>query len=115
MLVKVRNKDEFQDSVPFVFSHEGFEIVVLLHIKEFYAFNKDCPHAKGDLSKGRFENGSVTCLNHGLQFYLCNGNINTDELDEDITDNIDLEILNKYVLKTYTVVAINNDIYIEFP
>ena len=68
-----------------------------------------------DLSKGRFENGSVTCLNHGLQFDLCNGTINIAALDEDITDNIDPEILNKYVLKTDTVIAINDEIYIEFP
>ena len=40
---------------------------------KFYALNNICPHAGGDLSKGKLEGKTVTCPNHGSKFDVTTG------------------------------------------
>ena len=40
---------------------------------KFYAINARCPHAGGDLSKGKLAGSIVTCPRHGSKFDVTTG------------------------------------------
>lgn len=40
---------------------------------KFYAINNICPHAGGDLSKGKMDGKIITCPNHGSKFDVTTG------------------------------------------
>ena len=54
---------------------EGHEILLARVGDKYYATDNQCPHMKGDLSKGKLEGTIVTCPVHGSQFYINDGTV----------------------------------------
>lgn len=49
------------------------QLLVVNFEGSFYALDRFCPHAGGDLSKGRLEGFVVTCPRHGSQYDVRTG------------------------------------------
>ena len=52
---------------------EGYEVVVLAHDGEFYAFQNHCIHKQRELAKGVVLNGKLVCPGHQWAFALGSG------------------------------------------
>ena len=52
---------------------EGKEVLLAKAGTLYYAFDKFCPHLKGDLSKGKLEGTIITCPLQGSQFDIRDG------------------------------------------
>jgi 3-phenylpropionate/trans-cinnamate dioxygenase ferredoxin subunit len=55
------------------FSVSGKDLLVANVGGKFYAMDRYCPHAAGDLSIGTLEGSVVTCPKHGSKFDLAAG------------------------------------------
>ena len=110
MELKACTLQELTEKKKVVVIVNGRDILLVLDGKDIRAFNRVCPHARGDLVKGIMEPGHVTCINHGLKYNLESGRINIDDLDEDIVENMDPEILEKIRLATYTARIDGDDV-----
>jgi 3-phenylpropionate/trans-cinnamate dioxygenase ferredoxin subunit len=55
------------------FSSGGKDILVANVDSKFYAMDRYCPHAAGDLSTGTLEGSVLTCPRHGSKFDLASG------------------------------------------
>ena len=49
------------------------DILIINYDGNYYVMNRKCTHLGGDLSKGKLENGIITCPNHGSKFDVKNG------------------------------------------
>ncbi|MBN1682711.1 Rieske 2Fe-2S domain-containing protein [Candidatus Bathyarchaeota archaeon] len=70
---KVANLDEIKNNEKKTIFIDDKEILIINYDNNYYAINRRCTHLKGDLSKGKVENGIITCPNHGSKFDLTNG------------------------------------------
>jgi len=71
-------------------------VVAVFDGKKYYAFNGVCPHAQWPLSKGNLNKNVLTCIAHGYEFDIVNGNcLNNPGRDVKIYDihNKDDEIV----------------------
>jgi nitrite reductase/ring-hydroxylating ferredoxin subunit len=75
--------------------------LVLTRIEgEVFAFFRYCPHASGDLSKGKARRGRVDCPDHAYRFDICSGRVLWPE------DEV-------YRLKRYAVREINGKVLVR--
>ena len=51
----------------------GRKVVIFNEDGRLHAYNDYCTHVGGPLSQGSYENGIVTCLWHGAQFRVVDG------------------------------------------
>lgn len=98
-----------------LFSANGEAILVVRDGDRIYAVSSICPHAGGKLCNGRVEDGTITCMEHGLCFDLQDGSIRLDQVDEDLLDMIDPDNLPFGPLQTFETVIEDGDLYLRLP
>jgi len=57
------------------FDINGKEIILIRYKDKYYAINRRCTHMQGDLSKGEFSDGIITCPKHGSKFDVTTGKV----------------------------------------
>ena len=67
--------DELADGTMREVLVQGYEILLVRAGDKYYAADNRCPHMRGNLSQGKFEGTIVTCLRHGSQFDLRDGQV----------------------------------------
>lgn len=56
-----------------VYELDAIDVVVYRVGDAYYAISPFCPHAGVNLSRGKAENGIITCPGHGLRFDVTTG------------------------------------------
>lgn len=107
------NLADFSKNGRQLFTVNGQEILVIKSGDRFFAVSNICPHAGGKLIKGRVDDGTITCMEHGLCFDLQSGAVRSDQIDEDLLEMIDIDNLPFGWLKTYETVVDNGFLYIN--
>ncbi len=72
-LIKVTDASDLSQGQMKPFSVQGIELLLVNLSGSFFAIAGKCPHAGGDLSKGKLEGGTVVCPRHGSKFDLRTG------------------------------------------
>ena len=114
MIIKLGNLQALRNKGISIHAINQREIVVLADGKNFHAFDRLCPHAKGDLAKARFADGCLVCENHGLKFNLLDGSLDYSELDEDIRESLNTETPAKYRLRVYATQIQGDCLWLDF-
>jgi nitrite reductase/ring-hydroxylating ferredoxin subunit len=70
---KIASEAEVQPGKPAVAYIEGIDVAVMRVDDQLYAFDRFCPHARGDLSDGDVIDGQLTCPDHGWYFDIETG------------------------------------------
>jgi len=96
-----------------LFTVNGKEILVIQTGSRIFAVSNICPHAGGKLIKGRVDEGTITCMEHGLCFDLQNGTVRLDPLDDDLLEMIDADNLPFGPLKIYDTAVENGVLYLK--
>jgi nitrite reductase/ring-hydroxylating ferredoxin subunit len=104
--------DELTPGTRKVFTVLGRQVLVMNIDGQYFAIDNVCPHAKGDLSKGRVEHGTITCLNHGACFDLKTGEVRIDMLDDDLRESIDVDNLPFGPVQVFAVTMENGEIMV---
>jgi len=72
---EVSKIDELKNGTMKAVSAAGRTILLARVGDKYYAVDNLCPHMKGDLSQGKLEGTVITCLLHGSQFDISNGQV----------------------------------------
>jgi 3-phenylpropionate/trans-cinnamate dioxygenase ferredoxin component len=65
--------DEIPEGTMKAFSIKDKEILIINSRHEFHAVDRRCSHMGGDLTKGKLDNGVITCPRHGSKFDIVTG------------------------------------------
>ena len=71
--INVGTTDEVARRKKVVLDVDGYEVLVLAHDGEFYAFQNHCIHKQRELAKGVVLNGKLVCPGHQWAFVLGTG------------------------------------------
>ncbi|HOV94984.1 MAG TPA: Rieske 2Fe-2S domain-containing protein [Spirochaetales bacterium] len=102
-------KNHFIDS----FTHGARTYVVYSNRNRIYVFDSKCPHANGDLRAASYDGGFVVCPSHGLRFSLKNGEVDTNEIEDDFMKSILAKGVDKMRLKLLQVTIEKGNVYVE--
>jgi len=73
--VEVGKTSEWKETGIKVVFVKNQEIVLTRSEGKYFAFQRYCPHMKGDLSQGGLKGTVITCPLHGSQFDISNGEV----------------------------------------
>ncbi|WP_066630882.1 Rieske (2Fe-2S) protein [Labilibacter marinus] len=111
--IKVCSLDELKQKLKLVVEVGDRKVLMIYHQNTVFAVDNVCPHAKGHLSEGRLEEGSITCLNHGTCFDLRTGKVRMDMIDEDMAEMFeDLDDLPFGPLPTFVAELENDSVFL---
>ncbi|HEU0032802.1 MAG TPA: Rieske 2Fe-2S domain-containing protein [Kofleriaceae bacterium] len=79
---------------------DGVELVLGLDGERYFAAQRRCPHAGGDLSDGIVSRGHVICPQHGWRFSTATGRAPES---------------SQYCLQTYAVRVVGDQIEVDVP
>ena len=106
-LIKVSEKKDFKKRKVIFFEDEGLNVIIIKVKKRFYAIDKRCTHAGGNLGKGILRGTQITCPVHGATFDLDTGElIKNDRISEIMFETVENTI-------TYPVIIKGEDIFLE--
>ena len=74
VFLRFRDRNSFQAYEKWDRYNSPEETFSLNYENQKYRVQRYCPHARGDLSKGRIVNGELVCPGHGWTFSLSDGN-----------------------------------------
>ena len=75
MFVEVAEIGELEDGAMKAVEANGREVLLARVGDSYYAVSNKCPHMGGKLSEGWLDGHLVTCLRHGSQFDLRDGQV----------------------------------------
>jgi nitrite reductase/ring-hydroxylating ferredoxin subunit len=73
--IEVSKTDEWKETGMKVFTVNNQEILLCRSEGRYFAFQRYCPHMRGDLSQGRLKGTVITCPLHGSQFHISSGEV----------------------------------------
>ena len=77
--LKLADGDAYKKYEDYHFDNVESETFELNYLGEKYRCQRYCPHAKGDMSKGKILNGFLTCPTHNWKFSLPDGQCATNK------------------------------------
>lgn len=83
------------------------KVLIGYHQGEVYAIKDKCPHMGFPLSLGKYEDGQISCKEHGLSISLKDGLV----VDQSKADALHMDEYSRSV-KTYKVSVIDKKVYI---
>lgn len=83
------------------------KVLIAYHQGDVYAIKDKCPHMGFPLSLGKYENGHISCKEHGLSIGVVDGLVE----DEAKADALHMDAYSRSV-KTYKTSIIDNKVYI---
>jgi 3-phenylpropionate/trans-cinnamate dioxygenase ferredoxin component len=109
VLVKVCDVPTFPKSGRLGFSERAMEILIFKIDGSFFALERYCPHAGGDLRDGSVENDRVECPVHGATFDLRSGRF---VQTEDVSPHL-AKVMHD--TRTFPVVVKDDAVYVDIP
>jgi nitrite reductase/ring-hydroxylating ferredoxin subunit len=111
-MTKLCNVSDLPENGKDIFTVDGTDVLVIQTGEQLFAVSNICPHAGGKLNKGRVDDGTITCIEHGVCFDLNTGAVRLDEMDEDLLEMIDADNLPFGPLKIYKTTIENGTLYL---